>query len=49
MEYGEIKRFEVTADCPYCAEETNITRYEASDGVVDCQHCEKSFKIILED
>tara|TARA_Y100000310_G_C20010377_1_gene502669 strand:+ start:221 stop:370 length:150 start_codon:yes stop_codon:yes gene_type:complete len=47
MEYGEIKRFDVTADCPHCGEETDVTREEANDGVVTCQHCDKPYKIIM--
>lgn len=48
MECGEIKKFEVTAECPYCSEETEVTQDDVSTRTTVCQHCDESFRIVLE-
>ena len=48
-EFGEIVRFDVTARCPYCDNETSVTQDEARFRVVQCQHCDNEFKIVLAD
>lgn len=49
MEYGEIDRFDVTATCPHCTEETVVHQGELKNAEVTCQHCDKIFTIILND
>jgi hypothetical protein len=48
MEYGEIYKFEVTATCPHCAEQTDVTQSEMRSKEVQCQHCDESFQVVLD-
>jgi len=45
MEYGEIVKFEVTARCPYCDEETEVSEIELVVQEVCCQHCDSAFRV----
>lgn len=47
MRIGEITSFDVVAKCPYCDNETSVHECEAKHGTVECQHCEESFSIHL--
>ncbi len=45
--HGEIMRFQVTARCPHCDEETDVLQDELDGGYCQCQHCDESFNISL--
>lgn len=42
---GEIRSFDVRANCPHCDEETEVNEDEFRRGSVECQHCEEDFDI----
>lgn len=46
---GEIKRFDVTARCPQCENETSVSQDEVRALAVQCQHCNEEFRIYLGD
>ncbi len=46
---GEITRFDVTARCPHCENDTSISQDEARRLHVQCQHCDEEFQIYLAD
>ena len=48
MEHGDIYSFEVQATCPYCTEQTDVFQDELAKGEVLCQHCDETFKVVLE-
>ncbi len=45
---GEITRFEVTARCPHCEEDTSITQSEMNALLAQCQHCDEEFRLYLD-
>jgi len=49
MEYGEIVSFSVSASCPHCTEYTDLTQDELSSGNCECMHCNKQFKVVIND
>jgi transcription elongation factor Elf1 len=46
---GEITRFDVTARCPHCENDTSVSQDEARRLHVQCQHCDEEFQIYLAD
>lgn len=44
---GEISRFEVTARCPHCENDTEVSQDELSCRRVQCQHCDEEFRVYL--
>ena len=49
MKSGEITLFDVQARCPHCENHTTVYQNELVDGEVECQHCDESFQIKLDE
>lgn len=45
---GEITRFDVTACCPHCDNDTEVTQSELGGRRVQCQHCDEEFRVYLD-
>ena len=45
---GEISRFDVTARCPHCDNDTEVSQSELNSRRVQCQHCEEEFRVFLD-
>lgn len=47
--FGEIVSFDVVAYCPYCTNDTDVSQDALSSGLIQCQHCDEEFKVLLGD